>query len=86
MATDRTFDVALLGATGFTGALTAVALAGRAPVDLRWALAGRNREKLEARARPSGPTSSTAIPSSRPAPPPGPATSSSSSSARCGQV
>ncbi|HEY6761064.1 MAG TPA: saccharopine dehydrogenase NADP-binding domain-containing protein [Baekduia sp.] len=44
----RAFDVALLGATGFTGALTAVALAGRAPADLRWALAGRTRAKLEA--------------------------------------
>jgi saccharopine dehydrogenase (NAD+, L-glutamate forming) len=48
MATDRTFDVALLGATGFTGALTAVEIAARAPADLRWALAGRNRDKLAA--------------------------------------
>jgi short subunit dehydrogenase-like uncharacterized protein len=44
----RTYDVALLGATGFTGALTAVELAARAPADLRWALAGRNRDKLAA--------------------------------------
>jgi saccharopine dehydrogenase (NAD+, L-glutamate forming) len=48
MATDRTFDVALLGATGFTGALTAVELAARAPAGLRWALAGRNPAKLAA--------------------------------------
>jgi short subunit dehydrogenase-like uncharacterized protein len=48
MATDRTFDVALLGATGFTGALTAIELAARAPADLRWALAGRNAGKLAA--------------------------------------
>jgi len=47
-APERTYDVALLGATGFTGALTAVELAARAPADLRWALAGRSREKLEA--------------------------------------
>ena len=47
-ASDRSYDVALLGATGFTGALTAVELAGRAPADLRWALAGRNRDKLAA--------------------------------------
>ena len=47
-ASDRSFDVALLGATGFTGALTAVELAGRAPAGLRWALAGRNRDKLAA--------------------------------------
>ena len=45
---DRPYDVALLGATGFTGALTAVELAGRAPAGLRWALAGRNRDKLAA--------------------------------------
>ncbi|MCW2820136.1 MAG: putative trans-acting enoyl reductase [Marmoricola sp.] len=44
----RTYDVVLLGATGFTGALTAAYLAEHAPEDLRWALAGRNRTKLEA--------------------------------------
>src|SRR4051794_2047692 len=44
----RPHDVALLGATGFTGALTAIEIAARAPADLRWALAGRSREKLEA--------------------------------------
>jgi short subunit dehydrogenase-like uncharacterized protein len=37
----------LFGATGFTGALTAQYLARNAPSDLRWALAGRNRSKLE---------------------------------------
>ena len=41
-------DVVLLGATGFTGALTAEYLAEHAPAGLRWALAGRNRAKLEA--------------------------------------
>jgi short subunit dehydrogenase-like uncharacterized protein len=41
-----TFDIALLGATGFTGALTAVELAARAPARLRWALAGRDRNRL----------------------------------------
>ena len=41
-------DVVLLGATGFTGALTAEYLAEHAPSGLRWALAGRNRSKLEA--------------------------------------
>ncbi|HRD62106.1 MAG TPA: saccharopine dehydrogenase NADP-binding domain-containing protein, partial [Nocardioides sp.] len=44
----RTLDVVLLGATGFTGALTADYLARNAPAGLRWALAGRNRAKLEA--------------------------------------
>jgi short subunit dehydrogenase-like uncharacterized protein len=46
MAT-REFDVVLLGATGFTGALTAEHLARHAPAGLRWALAGRNPDKLE---------------------------------------
>lgn len=45
---DRTFDVVLFGATGFTGGLTADYLAAHAPTDCRWALAGRNRSKLEA--------------------------------------
>jgi short subunit dehydrogenase-like uncharacterized protein len=42
------YDVVLFGATGFTGALTAEYLAQRAPDGLRWALAGRSAEKLEA--------------------------------------
>jgi short subunit dehydrogenase-like uncharacterized protein len=41
-------DIVLFGATGFTGALTAAYLAEHGPADLRWALAGRSREKLEA--------------------------------------
>src|SRR5437870_10027328 len=45
-ASDRQYDVAVLGATGFTGALTAAELAGRGPKTLRWALAGRNDDKL----------------------------------------
>ena len=45
--TDREFDVVLVGATGFTGALTAEYLAEHAPTGLRWALAGRNASKLE---------------------------------------
>jgi short subunit dehydrogenase-like uncharacterized protein len=44
----RDLDIVLLGATGFTGALTAEYLAEHAPTGLRWALAGRNRSKLEA--------------------------------------
>lgn len=44
----RTHDLVLLGATGFTGGLTAEYLAAHAPRDLRWALAGRSRRKLEA--------------------------------------
>ena len=47
MAADRPHDVALFGATGFTGALTAEYLVRNAPAETRLALAGRNRAKLE---------------------------------------
>ena len=43
---DRDHDVVLFGATGFTGELTAAYLAAHAPDGCRWALAGRDREKL----------------------------------------
>ncbi len=47
--TDRAYDVVLLGATGFTGRLTAEHLARRLNgTTTRWAIAGRNRDKLEA--------------------------------------
>ncbi len=45
---DRQYDLALFGATGFTGGLTARYLAKNGPAGLRWALVGRNRNKLEA--------------------------------------
>jgi saccharopine dehydrogenase (NAD+, L-glutamate forming) len=45
--TDRELDIVLVGATGFTGRLTAAYLARHAPPDLRWALAGRDHAKLE---------------------------------------
>jgi short subunit dehydrogenase-like uncharacterized protein len=45
---DRSFDLVLFGATGFTGGLTAEYLARSGPASLRWAIAGRNRAKLEA--------------------------------------
>ncbi|RAY10941.1 saccharopine dehydrogenase [Actinomadura craniellae] len=45
---DRPYDVVLLGATGFTGELTAEYLAGHAPADTRWALAGRSPDRLAA--------------------------------------
>lgn len=48
MADDRAYDIVLFGATGFTGALTADYLARHAPAGTRWALAGRNPEKLAA--------------------------------------
>jgi short subunit dehydrogenase-like uncharacterized protein len=43
---DRHYDIVLFGATGFTGALTAEYLARHAPATTRWALAGRNHDKL----------------------------------------
>jgi short subunit dehydrogenase-like uncharacterized protein len=44
---ERQYDIALFGATGFTGGLTARYLAANGSDGLRWALAGRNRGKLE---------------------------------------
>jgi short subunit dehydrogenase-like uncharacterized protein len=44
----RPLDVIVWGATGFTGQLVAEYLAAHAPKDLRWAIGGRSREKLEA--------------------------------------
>lgn len=49
MSRSRPYDLVLLGATGFTGRLTAEYLADRArgSEPLRWAVAGRNAAKLE---------------------------------------
>ncbi len=47
MADARQHDVVLFGATGFTGGLTAEYLALNADQGTKWALAGRNRSKLE---------------------------------------
>ena len=47
-ATDTDLDVALLGATGFTGGLTAEHLARHAPAGLRWAVAGRDPARVDA--------------------------------------
>jgi short subunit dehydrogenase-like uncharacterized protein len=44
----RQYDIALFGATGFTGGLTADYLAANGPTEMRWALVGRNRSKLDA--------------------------------------
>ncbi|KAA1378372.1 saccharopine dehydrogenase family protein [Aeromicrobium fastidiosum] len=41
-------DIALLGATGFTGGLTADYLSTHLPSGASWAIAGRNQAKLEA--------------------------------------
>ncbi len=47
MSNEREFDIVLFGATGFVGVLTAEYLARSASDNLRVALAGRNRTKLE---------------------------------------
>jgi short subunit dehydrogenase-like uncharacterized protein len=44
----REFHVILYGATGFTGRQTVAYFQKYAPADLRWAIAGRNKGKLEA--------------------------------------
>jgi short subunit dehydrogenase-like uncharacterized protein len=44
----RELDIVVLGATGFTGTLTAEYLAAHGPAATRWAVAGRTRGKLEA--------------------------------------
>lgn len=43
----RRYEIVLIGATGFTGLLTAKHLHANGPLDLRWAIAGRSRSKLE---------------------------------------
>src|SRR6476661_6597921 len=48
MAAEREHDIVLFGCTGFTGALTAEYMAANAPASTRWALAGRNLDKLGA--------------------------------------
>lgn len=51
---DRPFDLVLFGATGFTGKLVADYIARQGPRDLRWCIAGRSKEKLEAVRRELG--------------------------------
>ncbi|KAI1454199.1 Saccharopine dehydrogenase-domain-containing protein [Annulohypoxylon moriforme] len=47
----RKYDILLLGATGYTGSLTAEHIAQHLPTDLKWAIAGRSKSKLEDLAR-----------------------------------
>jgi short subunit dehydrogenase-like uncharacterized protein len=44
----RDLDLVVFGATGFTGALTSEYLAAHAPPGVRWAVAGRNPDRLRA--------------------------------------
>lgn len=45
---DRQYDIVVFGATGLTGKLTAQYIAQNLPTDLRWAIAGRSAQALEA--------------------------------------
>lgn len=50
MDTSREFDIILFGATGFTGHQTSLYFAEHVPLaETRWAIAGRNLQKLQAR-------------------------------------
>jgi len=62
VSADRGHDLVLFGATGFTGGLTARYLAERGPAGLRWALAGRNRSKLEAAGAALAPALAAGVP------------------------
>jgi short subunit dehydrogenase-like uncharacterized protein len=48
MSSDRSLDIAVFGATGFVGRLTAEHLARHAPAGVRIGLAGRSRTRLDA--------------------------------------
>ena len=43
----RQYEVVLFGATGYTGKLCAQHIQAKLPHDLKWAIAGRSRAKLE---------------------------------------
>lgn len=45
---ERQYDLVLYGATGYTGKYTAEYLQENAPTSLKWAIAGRNAQKLDA--------------------------------------
>lgn len=44
---DRQYDVVVFGASGYTGKFTAQHIATHLPTDLKWAVAGRSKDKLE---------------------------------------
>lgn len=46
MASSRQYDVILLGATGYTGKLTAEYITTNLPTNIKWAVSGRNQSKL----------------------------------------
>ena len=44
---NRQYELIVLGATGYTGRLTADHIARHLPTNLRWAIAGRSKSKLQ---------------------------------------
>ncbi|OGM48631.1 hypothetical protein ABOM_002060 [Aspergillus bombycis] len=62
MTSKREYDLILLGATGYTGILTARYIFKSLPPDLKWAIAGRNKGKLQQLAQSLVPESSSRQP------------------------
>lgn len=47
MASKRQYDLVLLGPTGYTGRFCAEHIVQNYPTDFKWAIAGRNLQKME---------------------------------------
>jgi short subunit dehydrogenase-like uncharacterized protein len=47
-SSERQYEIVVFGATGFTGKYTAEFIASDLPTDLKWAIAGRSEQKLQA--------------------------------------
>lgn len=45
--TTREYDIVVLGASGYTASIAAKYIANNSRTDLKWAIAGRSRGKLE---------------------------------------
>ena len=46
-STDSSYELIVLGATGYTGKLVAEHVTTALPTDIKWAVAGRNAQKLK---------------------------------------
>jgi short subunit dehydrogenase-like uncharacterized protein len=47
MASNRQYDLVLLGPTGYTGRFCSEHIVMNLPTDLKWAIAGRSPQKIE---------------------------------------
>lgn len=43
----RKYGIVVLGSSGFTGTMVCTHIAAKFPTNLKWAVAGRSRERLE---------------------------------------